>query len=599
MKKLIKSICIMLSLLLVSATAISCGGKKVEDFDNSSTLLITIYDGGYGTSWASTAAEAFNAAHSDSKYEIKIKPEKLDTPTMIKYIESGMNINRGECAYFIGLGDPTPGIRKGLFADLTDVLLMKPDGNNVTIKDKVLNFDAWKAVVSGENGNGCYALPYADSTMGFIFNYDRFVEKGYLKFADANSAEVKAELTAQGIEYEIENNRIYFKSYSGDYLFFNYEEGDVITDCGRDGIYGSYDDGQPDTIEEWNTMVDTIYYDNVNPFIFSGTYSYSYSVSAFESIFADIAGVENFETFYTMDSKGKEVELIDGRKVVITPDNGYEVYKIKGISEALEFLYKYMNVDTAREKNYLHPVAYLESGYSHKQTQSSYLYAQATGGTETNPESAILYDGSWWENEASPQFDTLAKSGYPEYSFGSQDFRPLLYPKYEGSSSEKSVLATYGACGMYVPYKIHNDPTENTARISFVKEFIAYVLSNDVLKAFTLETGNIQPYAYTIDESEFKNMSKYALSNWAMYSDSKNIEIIRPQIFELNRPKKVKAENFYSFYLVLDSYTGSGEGQFLNMINLLQSDYPNGSFIPVVIDKMYTYAQASWDKYRN
>ena len=341
-------------------------------------------------------------------------------------------------------------------------------------------------------------------------------------------------------------------------------------------------------------MIDTIYYDNVNPFIFSGTYSYSYSISAFQSIFADTVGVDNFEIFYTMDSKGKEVELTDGRKVVITPENGYEVYKMKGISEALEFLYKYMNVDTAREKNYLHPVAYLESGYSHKQTQSSYLYAQATGGTETNPESAILYDGSWWENEAAPQFNTLANSGYPEYSFGTQDFRPLLYPKYDGCESEKSVLATYGACGMFVPYRVHNDATENSARISFVKEFIAYVLSNDVLKAFTLETGNIQPYSYTIDEADFANMSKYALSNWAMYSDYDNVEIIRPQIYELNIPKKLAEDNFMHYYVALDSYTGSGESQFLNMINLMQANYPNGSFIPVVVDKMYTYAKSSW-----
>ena len=587
----------MLLVMIVMMTFVGCGGKKIEDFDSTSTLLITVYDGGYGTSWASAAAEKFNAAHPESKYQVKINAEKLGMTEVTKYIESGMNINRGECAYLIGIGDPSYLIRNGLLTDLSDVLEMKPDNNGITVRDKINNFDDWKSIMSDSHGNGCYSLPYADSTMGFVFNYDYFVEKGYLAFADPGDASVLNALTAQGVQYEVRNNRIYFKSYSGDYKFFNYEEGDVITACGRDGIYGSYDDGQPDTIEEWKTMVDTIYYDNVNPFIFSGTYSYSYSVSAFQSIFADIAGVENFEVFYSMDSKGREIELTDGRSVVITPANGYEVYKIKGISEALDFLYTYMNVDSARGKNYLHPAAYLESGYSHKQAQSAYLYAQATGGTNTNPESAILYDGSWWENEAKPQFATLAKSGYPEYAFGKQDFRPLLYPKYSASNSEKSVIATYGNCGMFVPYKIHNDAAENAARIQVIKEFLSYVLSNEILTAFTLETGNIQPYKYDIPQSEFGKMSKYALSNWAMYSDSEHVEIVRPQVLEFRKPQKLVENNHYNYYLAIGNYTGSGESQFLNMINLLQADYSNGSFIPVVIEQMYSYAKTGWSKY--
>lgn len=596
MKKTVKSICALSLTAIVAVGGVACG-KKIDSFDNTRTLLVSIYDGGYGTQWASNAAEAFNNAHPDSKYEIKIKAEKLDTATMGRYIESGMNISRGDCAYLLGLGDPTSLIRNGLLEDLSDVLEMTPDNDGVTIKSKINNFEDWQSVVSDSDGNGCYGLPYADSTMGFVFNYDKFVENGWLSFADANSDDVKAELTNQGIEYEIENNRIYFKSYNGDYEYFNYEEGDVITTCGRDGIYGSYDDGQPDTIEEWENMINLIYYDQIKPFIFTGTYSYSYSISAFYSIFATMAGKDAFSTFYSMDSNGKEVELTDGRKVVITPENGYEVYKMKGIEEGLSFLYEYMNVDTKREKNFLHPAAYLESGYSHKQAQASYLYAQATGGTNTNPESAIFYDGSWWENEAKPSFDALEKSGYPEYGFGKQDFRPLLYPRYE-TNNAKSVRATYGSCSMYVPSKIHSDPTENEARLKFVKEFLAYVLSNDVLSAFTLETGEIQPYAYTIPATDFATMSKYAQANWAMYTDTENIEIVRPSILQLKMPTALK-ENAFSHFTVssLGSYSGKNAEQFLNMINLLQGEYPNGTFIEKVMENIYSTAQNSWSSY--
>lgn len=592
----------ILATVLASTTALTAlvGCKpRVDPWDSSDlakdVMLVNIYDGGYGTDWAKVAAETFNAAHPENEYKIQIKPEKLDIGTVVSYSENGLNINRGEVAYFVGSNSDAikNGVKKGVLSDLSDMLTKSPDGNDMTLQEKIRNYDVWKKAMSAEDGTGLYSLPYSDSIIGFVFNYDKFLEAGYLDTVSPSDTAAIAEIEAQGITYEVQNGQLIFKSYSGDYEYLLYEEGDVITACGRDGVYGSYDDGQPNTITEWDAMVQMIAAD-MKPFIFTGTYSYSYSISAFYSIIADVAGSDALETLYSSDSKGKEIELKDGTKTVITKENGYEAYKIKGIEEALDFLYTYMNVDTSRDNNYLHPVAYLESGYSHKQSQSSYLYAQATGGTSTNPEAAMLYDGTWWENEARPAFDSLVSAGYAEYGIGKQDFRYMLYPHYDESATT-SKFSSYGSEVVVVPSVVDRDPAINAKKLAIVKDFLLYTMSDEVLQNFTVETSCVRPFHYDIPAEKYSQMSGFAKSFWALYADMENVEIVRPQIFESLVP--AHTTDYKMFPVQLDSYSGYDATQWLNFINQYQSVYPNKQWIGKVTTNMYEQAQANWNKY--
>ncbi len=600
----------VVSVLLAMTTSIpmlvACkGGGTFTPWDSASTdfsttLMVTVYDGGYGTDWIKEAAKSFNEANSDSSYKVQIKAEKMDISTVRNYCEQGLNINRGECAYYVGTNraEMRKGISQGVFADLSDMLTESPDNNGVTLKDKIRDYDTWQKAMSAADGTGLYSLPYSDSVIGFIFNYDQFVESGYLEKVSASDSSALNALKAQGIDYKVENNQVIFKSYSGSNQYILYKEGDIITSCGRDGIYGTYDDGQPNTIAEWDSMIKTIASDSIRPLIFTGTYSYSYSIAAFYSIIADVAGVEALETLFSSNSNGKEIQMKDGTTKVITPENGYEAYNIKGIEEALEFLYTYMNVDTTRDNNYLHPAAYLESGYSHKQAQSSYLYAQATGGTATNPESAMLYDGTWWENEARPSFNELEKANYKEYAFGKQDYRYMMYPHYD-ATSEGSIFSAYGSEAIVVPSKLDNDPVKSDEKLAVIKDFILYATSDEVLQNFTVETSCVQPYNYDIPADKFAQMTPFAKSYWAMYADKENVTFVRPGILECLTPRNLSENNYRIFPVKVDSYEGNGPDQFLNYINQYQTVYPNKQWISKATESMYTQAKTNWSKYFN
>lgn len=596
------------SAFLALTTSVSmlaaCRGGSFSQWDSgdvsADTLMVSVYDGGYGTDWIKEAAKNFNAANPNSAYKVQIKAEKLDMVTVKNYCEQGLNINRGDCAYYVGINRAAlrKGIEQGVFADLSDLLTKSPDNDGTTLRSKIRDFDTWEKATSATDGMGIYALPFSDSVMGFVFNYDKFVDAGYLEKVSADDSAALSELTAQGVNYEIDNNQVIFKSYNGSYQYLLYEDGDVITSCGRDGIYGTYDDGQPNTLAEWDSMVKMIASDGLKPFIFSGTYSYSYSISAFYSIVADVAGAEAFETLFSSDSNNKEIEMKDGTSKVITLGNGYEAYNIKGIEEGLDFLYQYMNVDTTRDNNYLHPAAYLESGYSHKQAQSSYLYAQATGGTSTNPESAILFDGTWWENEARPAFDTLESSGYTDYAFGKQDYRYMAYPHYD-ATAEGSTFSTYGSEGIVIPAKLDSNPEKSAEKMKVIKDFILYATSDEVLQDFTVETSCIQPYYYDIPAEKFEKMTTFAKAYWGMYSNTESVTLVRPSILELTCPSNINENDYRQFPVKIGSYEGKGAEQFLNYINQHQTVYPNKQWITKATESMYTEAKTNWSKYFN
>ena len=206
-KKIVGTILATVTALSTLASCKPPVHKWESDDLDADTLMVSVYDGGYGTNWIKVAAENFNAENPNSKYKIRIKAEKTDISTVRSYSEQGININRGECAYYVGgnADEIKRGVREGVFADLSDLLTREPDGDGRTIQEKIRNFDVWSTAFSDENGSGLYALPYSDSVVGFIFNYDKFLEDGFLTTVSPSDSAALAELTAQGVTYEIMN----------------------------------------------------------------------------------------------------------------------------------------------------------------------------------------------------------------------------------------------------------------------------------------------------------------------------------------------------------------------------------------------------------
>src|SRR5690606_38312549 len=125
-------------------------------------------------------------------------------------------------------------------------------------------------------GEGLYGIPYANGFAGFVFDYQLFEEKGWLI-------------------YDIEN-------------------GQEVLSKGPDGIAGTYDDGQPRNMTEWQQLIDNIASKaNTYPFIFNTKYP-NYLTNMVDAILAQYSGIDGYKTFINYegsftDSDGNTVNV--------------------------------------------------------------------------------------------------------------------------------------------------------------------------------------------------------------------------------------------------------------------------------------------------
>lgn len=509
--------------LMVSAIALStaaCGPTKVENDDNGKTTInISIYGGGHGTAYLETLINNFMAKHPDydEKYTIKYAEEKLHEGLIQEELEAGY----GETQMYISAHNNFVNfIYSDWLEDLSDVVAMKPDGESgKTIQEKTVRYDKWQSIYSN-HGNGIYALPYADSIMGFVYDHDLFVNNGWYVFAGEAD---KDALTAQGITFTERGGKLYFESATSS---VNYEQGDRILTAGKDGKYGTYDDGQPQNVTEWNTMISKISASKSKAFISGGKVG-SYAQHLISAYFAQYSGSEAFDTYFTYDSHGEKVKLFDGSETEITIDNGYLVNQMEGVYKAYEFFANYFDV---RKKNdplvSVHSVL-PDTTKSHTDAQDRFLYGYLN--TADNPQSAMLIEGAWWEYEAR---DTFAEIGEIDASrgFGKREYRFMLLPDFEGQKNDKSVVSACESGAFIVPKDSNKD------RLKVTKEFLAYMISDEAMNYFLTLTGSIMPYEYTLSEAELASLRPFTKNMIEMYTDSENIEIVRPQIANLYTP---------------------------------------------------------------
>lgn len=505
------AVCCMLALFII----IPLLSSDDEGYDKSKTqIFISVNNGGYGLSWIQDIAKEYSA--TNAKYEIIIKGEKVSEPEIMNAIKSGTAYD----AYFTTGTNFNEGIYSNYFEDLSDILASTAPGDTVKIEDKLQNKDRWIAA-SQKNGAGCYMLPYADSILGYVFDYKQFVENGWLNFVDASDSAELNELIAQGFTYTISGSRVQFVSSMNE---TNYKTGDFFTTKGRDGLYDTYDDGQPDTIAEWDLMLAKIVASGSKSFLWTGKYD-NYCDEIFLSVLAQYLGYENYLTFLTYDSNGRSVKLNNGTQVPITIDNGYQVYSMDGIKQTFEFVKKYMD-----DSMYYNPNS-IKNGTSNIDAQN--LYLLGLSGASGSIPTAMLVEGVWWENEAKTMFKTLYSQGKKSFEYGTGDYRYMLFPQMENSfgldgSGNGSIMCSKDTGAFVVT------ASTNQEKLNTLKEFIVLTLNNENLAKFTTTSGSMRPYDYSLTDTQYQSLSKFSKTVINIYQDKSNVNIIKPQYEKIN-----------------------------------------------------------------
>lgn len=230
-----------------------------------------------------------------------------------------------------------------------------------------------------------------------------------------------------GITYDIDM----FEEYN---LYFSKNGGFVKSKdeprlAGPDNDFETtFDNGLPQTYDEFFTLCDKIVSLNMTPIMWGGTVQ-EYVNSLLTALAADYDGKEQTELNYNYDgvatSLVKEIDangkiVLDDEATKISAKNGYELYRQAGRYYALSFLNRLVS-----NKDYYNYLDATSPSFSNIDAQDQYLASKRNSRKRT----AMLIEGSWWNNEASGTFLSMAAEYGESDSQINRRFGMLPFPK--------------------------------------------------------------------------------------------------------------------------------------------------------------------------
>lgn len=188
MKTIRRLIIATLSLaILMSSLAIfgACGSHQ-EVVDDESTIQVQILEGGYGKEWFNKCCNAFKQKHPEVNFDITWDLAYGGAETILK---AGPNVTKTDLFFggelvikFALYGDSFLRGYDCIFEDLSEVYNSKIEGENITIKEKMIEGFADAYSLKTENSNGTttkyYCFPWVTGVMGLVYNATQFEQMG-------------------------------------------------------------------------------------------------------------------------------------------------------------------------------------------------------------------------------------------------------------------------------------------------------------------------------------------------------------------------------------------------------------------------------------
>ena len=456
-----RKLAILLTLSTLMTSLVGCGsissGSGNSDLEQvvdktKTQITFNVFNGGYGYAWAVNAAKEWN--ETNDKYQVIVTPSKDEW-----YVFES-NFQAGTCQYDIILNVPSESAyAQGYIEDLSDILNSQAKGETVALKDKVLTQDD---IDYFTYNNATFALPFFVGWSGFVYDHDIFKSKGFLIGQDGEL------ITSPNATLSV----------------------------GRDGKPGTYDDGQPVNMTQYNKMVSAIKASGMYTYLWSGKFSY-YTEPLFWSLFYDYIGKENTDIFNNLSGTYKNPKT--GESILISKDNGYEVYGMEGYQQSLQFIYDYLG-----DPLYYHPQS-AKPSTSHTDAQKVFVYGNAFDGQTADKQAAFLYEGVWWENESRANFNSLSGRGYADYEFGVRDYRMMVPPMLdENGVYDKIPLVAFDTLAVTVKKQKDAD------QLAAIKDFLSYLYTNEVLRDVAVSTGGQIPIDCDLTNEDFNSMTKFA-----------------------------------------------------------------------------------------
>lgn len=539
-----KILTVCLAVLLTAGTFAGCrptvpnGGQTIDP--NKTQIYFSVWNGGYGSQWAIDAAQAYNA--TDAEYEVIVKPNKDEWYS----IEAALDAGTSSVDIYLNNPDYIKADAMGWFEDLSGVYESTPAGEERTVGEKIKERDKdyFNQIFSVDGKK--YGIPFSDGFSGFVYDHEIFLQKGYLIGEDGNC------ITSP----------------------------DQPLSVGRDGVAGTFDDGHPKNMAEYDKMVTKISRE-MKVYLWASKFPY-YVLPIFDSIVAEYNGEDAYFINYTLS--GTYTEPGTTTPVTVTPGKGYEVYKMSGRKIALDFYDNYLT-----NPDYYHPEA-MAGVASHTDAQKSFVYGNAFSGL-AGTQAAFLYEGMWWENEARANFNSLSGSGNADYAYGTRDYRMMMLPLFDDKQQDTGYYAaTFDMMSLCVTKQT------DAKKLESIKKFLTFLHSDENLVAYTATTGGVRPFEYEIGKEELSGLTKFAQNNWKMYN-SENFHVVRYNVNYL------MSDTAYNAARVGDLKVAMSTTYFNNKEYAYPTDVmAKGDGLTTIgnaqqyFDNAYQYYKNNWDK---
>lgn len=326
-------------------------------------LRIKVFNGGLGSDWLRELAGNFEETFKDVSFETGKKGVKFsftadkefsDLPTKMS---TGTDVHdiyyTSDCRFWTFMdANVAYDVTDIMTADVYDEdgfvkLNTTKDGwetQSESIADRItVEHTAERLNVGTEAAPQYYALPFDDSTVGIIVDWDLFKANGW-------------------------------------------DDGSGI-------------DGMPGTMQEFYDLLDEIRGEGLSGFIYGTGVQYTRVLQ--DAVIAQVEGLEkyydlfsDYEGYYDFDGDGVEEE-----DEYITPATAYRIMDTKGYEKAVEMA---LTMFTKNDENKAYYDGSVANNVEFGQAQINFVQS-----VKTNQQIAMLIEGEWWENEARATFNSM------------------------------------------------------------------------------------------------------------------------------------------------------------------------------------------------
>ncbi|MBQ7912351.1 MAG: carbohydrate ABC transporter substrate-binding protein [Clostridia bacterium] len=444
MKKILTKVMAVLCAATACMPFAACSdGVKIDK--TKTQLYVSLFNGGVGRNWLDAHIERFQEDYAD----VEFTPGKKGVQIIVSPHKKGMTeigpkmAKAKEEVYFLEKINYHDEIAQGRFLDITDMVTEKLTefGEDGTIEDKLYPSQQEYYKVNGRY----YGLPHAQSPTLITYDADLFDLKSL---------------------YLDKSGRPNKKST---------DKGELS--LGVDGVEGTYDDGLPATYEEFFNLCATMKKRGVDPIIWSGMYEW-YTTRFAKQLRADFDGEEATVPYTFNGTMSHIVDTIDSNgnitykdPVTITEQNGYEALSSASYYYAFKFLEEMY-------KGGYYSKHSIDGNVSHSAAHAYFLKSRFTSATDI----AMLIEGLYWVNEASPAFKSMAS--YQGSSLQERNLRVMPLPKAtaEQVGEQTTIVDSLNQLAFISAY-IDEDKKE------LATTFLQYCTTQKSLEEFLVKTG--------------------------------------------------------------------------------------------------------------